>query len=139
MEIAGTTFGSFDIVVFIILGFSGLLAFMRGISRELVSMIALLVAVVGALFIYGRYQISFQSFIKPAALADWTLGLGTFGILYILVSLILRGWAKTIRGRKPPFIDRILGIGFGLARGLVLASLIVIVAKGISSTDEPSE
>jgi len=127
MEVAGTTFGGFDVVVFIILGFSGILAFSRGISRELISIIALLVGVVGALFIFGRYQINVQSFIKPAWLADGALLLGVFGLLYLLSSFLMRGWAKSIRGQKPPFLDRLLGLGFGIARGLILASLFVLV------------
>lgn len=127
MEIAGTTFGGFDVVVFIILGFSGILAFARGISRELISIIALLVGVVGALFLFGRYQINVQGFIKPAWLADGALLLGVFGLLYLLSSFLMRGWAKSIRGQKPPFLDRLLGLGFGLARGLILASLFVMV------------
>lgn len=127
MEVAGTTFGGFDVVVFIILGFSGILAFARGISRELISIIALLIGVVGALFLFGRYQINVQNFIKPAWLADGTLLIGVFGVLYLISSFVMRGWAKSIRGQKPPFIDRIIGLGFGLARGLILASLFVLV------------
>ncbi len=129
MDGAGTVIGGFDLVVFIILGFSGLLAFMRGLSRELISIIALAVAVVGALFVFGRYQLGFQTYVKPAMLADVILGAGVFGVLYIVFGLLMRGWAKSIRGREPPFIDRVLGLGFGLVRGVVLASLIVLVFK----------
>ena len=129
MDGAGTMIGGFDLVVFIILGFSGLLAFIRGLSRELISIIALTIAVVGALFVFGHYQLGFQNFIKPAMLADVILGLGVFGVLYIISSLLMRGWAKSIRGREPPFIDRVLGLGFGLVRGIILASLIVLVFK----------
>jgi len=129
MDITGMTIGGFDLVVLIILGFSGLLAFMRGFSRELISIIALVVAVIGTLFVFGRYQLGVQSIIQPAILADVTLSLGVFGVLYILTRLLLRGWAKSIRGREPPFFDRVLGLGFGLVRGVVLASLIVLVFK----------
>ena len=139
MEIAGTTFGGFDVVVFIILGFSGILAFSRGISRELISIIALLIGVVGALFLFGRYQINVQSFIKPAWLADRALLLGVFGFLYIISSFLMRGWAKSIRGQKPPLLDRLIGLGFGLARGLVLASLFVLVISKSAQNGEPAD
>lgn len=139
MEVAGTTFGGFDIVVFIILGFSGILAFTRGISRELISIIALLIGVVCALFIFGRHQINVQNFIKPAWLADGALLLGVFGLLYILSSFLMRGWAKSIRGQKLPFLDRLLGLGFGLARGLVLASLFVLVISKSAKDGKPAQ
>ena len=139
MELFGTAFTSFDVVVFIILGFSGLLAFARGASRELISIIALIIAVAGALFVFGRYQISVQNYIKPAWLADWTLGLTVFGLLYFITSMVMRGWAKSIRGRKPPFLDRLLGLGFGIARGLVLASLFVLVVSKSAKNGEPAE
>ncbi len=139
MEIAGTHFGGFDTVVFVIVGFSALLAFSRGISRELISIIALLIGVGGALFLFGRYQINVQNFIKPAWLADATLGLGTFGLFYLLASFILRGWAKAVRGQKPPFIDRLLGMAFGIARGLVLASLFVLVVSKSAKDGAPAE
>ncbi len=139
MEIAGTEFGGFDAVVFIILGFSGILAFARGLSRELISIIALLLALAGALFVFGRYQINVQNFIKPAWLADSALGFGAFGIIYMIASFFMRSWAKSIRGQKPPFIDRLLGFGFGIARGLVLASLFVLVISKSAKDGEPAE
>ncbi len=139
MDIAGIHFGGFDTVVLIIAGFSAILAFARGISRELISIIALLIGTVAALFVFGRYQINVQNFIKPAWLADGTLGFGTFGLFYLLSSFIMRGWARAIRGQKPPFIDRLLGLVFGAARGLVLASLFVLVISKSAQNGEPAD
>lgn len=139
MEVAGTTFGGFDVVVFIILGFSAILAFSRGFSRELISLISLLIGVAGALFLFGRYQINVQNFIKPAWLADGVLLLGVFGVFYLLSSFLMRGWAKSIRGQKPPFLDRLLGLVFGLARGTILASLLVLVVSNLAKDGEPAD
>jgi len=139
MEFAGTTFGSFDTVVLIILGISGILAFVRGISREIISIIALLIGVIGALFLFGRYQINVQSFIKPAWLADGILLLGVFGFLYIVSSFLMRGWAAVIRNRSPGLLDRILGLGFGIVRGTILASLLVLVVSNLAKDGEPAD
>jgi len=139
MEVAGTTFGSFDAIVLIILGISGLLAFFRGISREIISIISLTIGMLGALFLFGRYQINVQNIIKPALLADGVLLLGVFGFLYILSSYFMRSWAKAIRGNKPPLLDRILGLGFGIVRGTVLASLLVLVASNLARDGEPAD
>lgn len=139
MEIGSWTFGGFDVVVFIILGFSGILSFARGLSREIISILALLFGLAGALFLYGRYRVNAQDFIQPAWLADGALFIGVFGIIYIIITLILRGWAKTLRGRKPGFFDRLLGLAFGLARGALLASLFVLVVSKSAKEGEPAE
>jgi len=139
MEVAGTTFGSFDTLVLIILGISGILAFVRGLSREVISIISLVIGLAGALFLFGRYQINVQSFIKPAWLADGILLLGVFGFLYIISSFLMRGWAKAIRGRRPPLLDRILGLGFGIVRGTILASLLVLVVSSLAKDGEPAD
>lgn len=139
MNIGPWTFGGFDVVVFGILAFSGILAFARGLSREVISILALLSGLAGALFVFGRYRVDAQNFIRPSWLADGALFIGVFGLLYLLVSFILRGWAKTIRGRNPGFIDRLLGFIFGLARGAVLASLFVLVISKSAKDGEPAE
>lgn len=139
MEFAGTTFGNFDTLVLIIIGISGLLAFFRGISREMISIISLVIGLAGALFLFGRYQINVQSFIKPAWLADGALLLGVFGLLYIVSSFFMRSWTNAIRGRKPGLLDRLLGVGFGIVRGTVLASLLVLVVSNLAKDGEPAD
>jgi len=127
MSIAGIELGGFDVVVFIIVGFSAILSFARGLSREVISILALLIGLAGALFVFGRFQIEAQGFIKPIWLADAALFCGVFGLLYLGVSFILRGWAKDIRGKTPGMLDRFLGLGFGVFRGTLLAALFVLV------------
>jgi membrane protein required for colicin V production len=127
MDIGSWSFGGFDVVVFIILGFSGILSFARGFSRELISILALLIGLAAALFVYGRYRVDAQNFIQPTWLADAALFIGVFLLIYLIVTFIMRGWAKSIRGRKPGPFDRLLGLVFGIARGALLASLIVLV------------
>lgn len=139
MDIGPWTFGGFDIVVFLILGFSGILAFARGLSREIISLLALLIGLAGALFVFGRYSIDVQNFIRPSWLANAALFTGVFGALYLIVSFILRGWARSIRGRTPGFLERILGMGFGVLRGSILASLFVLVVSISAKDGEPAE
>jgi membrane protein required for colicin V production len=138
MDIGGITFGGFDVVVFVLLAFSGILSFARGFSREIISIIALLVGLAGALFIYGRYRVDAQNFIQPAWLADGALFIGVFLLIYMIITFFMRGWAKQIRGRQPGFIDRLLGLAFGIARGALLASLFVLVVSKSAKEEEPA-
>ena len=139
MNIGGMEFGGFDTIVFIILGFSAILAFARGFSREIISILALLIGLAGALFIYGRYRVDAQGFIQPSWLADGALFVTVFGVIYLIISFIFKGWAKSIQGRKSGIIDRLMGLAFGLARGAMIASLMVLVASSMAKDGEPAE
>lgn len=135
MSIGPWDFGGFDIVVLLILSLSGLMAFARGFIREIVSVIALVAGLVAALFLFGRFQGAANQMIQPSWLADGALGIGSFVIAYFLVAMILRSGAKKVQGREVGFFDRLLGFGFGAARGLIMASLFVVV-MGVASRAE---
>lgn len=132
MSIGPWDFGGFDIVVLLILGMSGVMAFSRGFMREIVSIIALAAGLIASLFLFGRFQGAANELIRPAWLADGALGLGAFFIAYLLVTFILRGGAKKVGGNNPGFVDKILGFGFGALRGILIASLFVVVFRAAS-------
>lgn len=120
-------FNSFDIVVLIILGISMLYAASRGFLREVISIAALLVAAIATLFVWGQFRFAAQEFISEAWLADGALLVGTFFIVYLIMVLIMSKVGKSIAGKEPGLLDRLLGAGFGIARGLIIAALGVLV------------
>ena len=121
------TLNGFDIAVLVLLGISGLYAMARGVVRELISIAALFVAIVATLFVYGQFRFPAREIISPSWLADGILGLGTFALSYLISAMALSKINKTIAGEEPGFIDRILGAGFGVLRGLIFAALFVMV------------
>ncbi len=123
MTIGSLSFNGFDIVVLLVVLISLLMAAGRGFFREMISITALVVALIGSLFLYGRYRFALQDFIQPAWLADGALGLGSFAILYMIVVFLFSGATKKLRGKDVGFLDRLLGAGFGAGRGLVVAAL----------------
>ncbi|WP_017932234.1 CvpA family protein [Robiginitomaculum antarcticum] len=127
MSIGPWDFGGFDIVVLLLLVISGLMSLSRGFLREIVSIAALVAGLLAALFLFGRFQNAVQDMIQPLWLANGTLGLGSFALAYMLVTFILRGGVKKLRGREPGFIDRLFGLGFGIFRGLLISALFVIL------------
>lgn len=120
-------FNGFDVVVLIILLISLLYAASRGIMREIISIAALLVAAIATLFAWGQFRYAAQELISPAELADGALLVGVFFIAYLIMVLIMSKIGKSIAGKEPGFIDRILGAAFGIARGLIIAALGVLV------------
>lgn len=127
MSIGPWDFNSFDIVVLVILLISLLHAASRGLVRELITIIGLSVAGLIALFIFGRFRAPVQDFIKPAWLADAVLAIGAFFLIYMLIVLLLGGITRSLRGRNLRITDRLMGAGFGVIRGLLIAALGVMV------------
>lgn len=120
-------FNGFDVVVLIILTISMLYAASRGLLREVISIAALLVAATITLFVWGQFRFAAQDFISPPWLADGALVLGVFAIAYLIMVMIMSKVGKSIAGRESGFIDRVLGAVFGIARGLIIAALGVML------------
>ena len=125
-SIGGFDFNGFDTAVLALLIISGLYAFARGFMREIISITALIFAAIVTLFVYGQLRFAARGLISPAELADGILVLGTGFLSYFIAAIVMAKIGKTIGGEKPGLIDRLLGAGFGIARGLLVASLFVI-------------
>lgn len=126
ISIGSFDFTGFDTAVLFLLIISGLYAFARGFMREIISIAALLFAAIVTLFVYGQFRFAAQGLISPSELADGILILGTGFLSYFIAAIVMAKIGKTIGGERPGFIDRLLGAAFGIARGLLVASLFVI-------------
>jgi membrane protein required for colicin V production len=120
---------AFDLMVIGVVGLSTVLAFMRGFVRVFVSLVAWIVAVVGAI----RF-----SEVIGGVLPDFGETQGTtryvaaFALILIGVLIVgaLVGYllSRLVRTVGLGFLDRTLGAIFGLARGLLIAVLFVLFA-----------
>ena len=126
ISVAGYALNGFDVAVLVLLAVSALFAFGRGFLREAISIIALVAALFVTLFIYGQFRLPFREVVSPPELADGVLIFGAFAVSYALAAALLSRLGGTVRRDGPGFIDRLLGAGFGVARGLVLAALVVM-------------
>jgi membrane protein required for colicin V production len=119
---------SLDWAVVAIVGFSTLFAFVRGVIREVVALIAWVAGFVLALALSPALSV---------ALPDIP---GHPGIRYLIAFLLillgtlivgaLFAWAlsKVVRVIGLGFVDRFLGAVFGLARGLVVVLALAVIA-----------
>lgn len=127
MSIGPWTFTGFDIVVLLVILISLMMAAGRGLFRELISIAALVIASFIALFLYGKFRFEARELISPNWLADGALGLGSFAIVFMLLTFMFSGAVKNLRGKEVGIFDRLLGAGFGVGRGLLVCSLAVMV------------
>jgi len=130
----------FDVVVLIILIISMLYAASRGLLREVISIAALLIAAIVTLFVWGQFRFAAQDFISPAWLADGALLAGVFLISYLIMVMIMSSIGKSIAGKESGLIDRLLGAGFGVARGLIISALgVLLLTAGNRAAAEAQE
>jgi len=123
---------AFDYAVLLIIGLSILLSVMRGLVREVMS----LVSWVAAFWIANAYTAQLAPLL-PQEIPNVSLRfLAAFLILFLatllvmsLVTIAVAEFVKTL-GLGP--MDRVLGASFGLARGLLIVITLLLMA-GLTS------
>ncbi len=117
-------FTALDVIVFVIVLLSGVLAMLRGFTREVLSILSWVVALGAAAFAYLNPDIRGQvhGLVQPDWLADAVLVGATFVIVLIIISFITVRITDLILDSRVGAIDRTLGLVFGVARGLVEVS-----------------
>jgi membrane protein required for colicin V production len=119
-----------DWIFLVIVALLGIRCMIRGFVTELLSVAALLVGVLSALLLYksaGELLVSWGLAAQPAALPGILGFIAVFALAFIVVKLIERLLNEGIDAAELGGIDRALGLLLGLAEGLVLVSLVLVV------------
>lgn len=126
----------FDYIVLAILGVSALLGMIRGLIKEVLSLVAFAVAVLAAVWWGGIASTALESFIANAFLRAAAGYGGVFVIVLMLVGLLNVLLSSLIERTGLTPADHGLGAVFGLLRG----ALIVFVLVGLAGyTELPQE
>ena len=111
----------FDFIVLALLAVSGLFGFLRGAMREIVALVALLVAAAAAVF--GLHYAA--PIAHHAIKTDWLATAAALVVVFVAVYLAIRliGAMIVMQLQHSDFIgalDRSLGLAIGLIRGLIV-------------------
>lgn len=111
-----------DLILIGIMLISGLLALMRGFTREVLSLVAWGVAALAALgsILSPELLAIAQQYLQPEIVAKIALAGGVFLIVLIIMSLISVRIADWVLDSAAGAFDRTLGFVYGVARGLLL-------------------
>ena len=118
-----------DAALLVIVAISGLVAMYRGLTREVLSILSWVVAGVALLYFIrshrGLAEEVAKQFSNPVQtmhvyIAQVAIGAVIFLFVLIVVHLITSHISDTVLDSRVGAIDRILGLGFGVARGFVL-------------------
>lgn len=121
-------FNAFDWLLLVVLAWSAVLAFVRGIIRELFGLAGTVLGLLLAAWNYPALAIWLTRWITSPVAAEIT----AFLLIAILVMTACSLLGRLVRGTAHTvglgFIDRLAGAGFGLLRGCVLGIGILMVA-----------
>ncbi len=126
-----------DIALLVIIVISALLSLLRGLTREVLSLAAWIIAFWVARMFNPDAALWVSSFISLPS-AQWAVG---FGLLFF-VTLLAMGLINYLVGRVIAATglsatDRVLGIVFGVLRGVAVVTLLIFLATFTPLTKDP--
>lgn len=115
-----------DLAVLIVVLVSGLLALLRGFTREVLAILSWVVAAAAAYYLHDHATPYFKPYISKEEIATVASIASVFLIALIFVSLITVKLSDVILDSKVGALDRTLGFVFGAVRGVLLAMVAFI-------------
>jgi len=112
-----------DLGVFGVLLISALLAFSRGLVREVLSIGAWVAAALATIYGLPHLHDIARRYISVPLVADAVTGVTIFIVTLIVCAAISHRLARNVRGSSFGTLDRSLGLLFGIVRGAVLICL----------------
>lgn len=112
-----------DVIVIGVIGFSTLIAFLRGFVREVLTVGSWIGAAIVTIYGFPLLRGRFESWISSKLAADIAGGIGLFLVTLVVLSVLSHMIARIVRGSALTAVDRSLGLLFGLVRGAILVSL----------------
>ena len=122
----------FDLVVLVIVGLSVLLSVIRGLVREVLALAAWVVAFLAANVLAGEIAPWLPDAIPTEEFRLLAGFVGVFLVVLIAMSMLAIMVSKLVKSAGLGLEDRLLGGAFGLARGLLVVMVVVLLA-GLTS------
>ena len=118
-----------DILVILLLGGGAVVGFVRGFTHELLALIAWIVGIAAVKLFHAPLQLR----LEPSVGTDAGASALAFALLFLPTYIAFRLFARAIglRARKSLLgpVDRVLGGGFGMLKGLLGATLVFLLAN----------
>ena len=123
-----------DIIILIILAISGVKGFVNGFVKEVASLAALVLGVWGAIrfssFTAGKLYDYFDMSGKYVGIISFIL---TFAVIAIGIHFAGMLTDKLMKAVALGFVNRLLGVAFGLIKAVLILSVIFVVLNAIDA------
>ncbi|QQN74185.1 CvpA family protein [Croceicoccus sp. YJ47] len=114
---------AFDLVVIIIVGFAAVGGFMRGFVHEILALAAWIAAMIAISALHTPLTQWMLQYIDTQASAAVLAFAVLLMVPYLIVKLIARWAGSRARNSVLGAVDRMLGLGFGIVKGLIMVVL----------------
>jgi membrane protein required for colicin V production len=112
-----------DVILIVIMLISAFLAMLRGLTREMLSIMSLALAALAALIAWSMYHDRVATMVGSETLGSALLVVIVFTIVLVIVSIVTIRLADRVLDSRIGAIDRTLGFVFGLIRGLIIVAV----------------
>ena len=128
-----------DAVLVLILALSIFAGIRKGLSRQIVGLVAAIVAIVVGLWSYGLVGGILEPYLSSRRLANFLGFVVIFCGVMILGAIVGYLIHKFLKFTGLSFFDRVLGGGFGLLRGALIAAALVLGIMAFSAEGKPPQ
>ncbi len=127
-----------DAVLLVVLAVSVATSFSAGLAREVVGLVSIVAALVLAIWFYGTAGSVVLPYVSSPGIANFCGFLIVFGGVLLLGGITGRVLGKLMKAAGLSFVDRLLGAGFGLVRGLLISIALVLALLAFEPGKSPS-
>ncbi|WP_455382805.1 CvpA family protein [Salinispira pacifica] len=118
-----------DIVFIILLILVVMRAMFRGFVHEFMSMAALILGILAAVLLSGVVAVKLAPFLGGSYWTQIVAFLGLFLVVYVVVKIFEGGLNRLVERINLNSLDRALGFFLGVAEGLILIFVIILVMR----------
>lgn len=118
-----------DFIMILILFVSGMIGILRGLIREVLQLASISLAAFSSI-VFRKYLTFIFTFIESELIKEAISGALIFIFMFIVGSIIIYLICQTIKTQGfGKFIDKILGLQYGILRGVLLLMVSVILVE----------
>ncbi|MFN7995589.1 MAG: CvpA family protein [Bryobacteraceae bacterium] len=126
-----------DVVLLILLLGSIVTSFSAGLTREVVGLVSLVAALILSIWFYGTAGAILLPYVSSPGIAHFCGFLMVFCGVLIAGSLAGRALGKLLKVAGLSFVDRVLGAGFGVVRGLLISIALILALLAFAPGPSP--
>jgi membrane protein required for colicin V production len=126
-----------DIVLLILLLGSVVTSFSAGLTREVVGLVSMIAALVLAIWFYGTAGSILLPYVSSPGIANFCGFLMVFCGVLLVGSLLGHVLGRLLKVTGLSFVDRLLGAGFGVVRGLLISIALILALLAFTPGKSP--
>jgi membrane protein required for colicin V production len=127
----------FDLLLLVILAASVLTSVRKGLSREVISLASVILALLMGVWFYGTAGALFTPYVSSPGVAHLLGFFAVFLGVLLLGAIVGAIIGKFLHVTGLSFFDHILGAGFGLVRGVLIAVALITGVMAFSPAGQP--